>query len=241
MTETVKNGDFVEIEYTGLLKEDGFVFDTTNESLAKKEGIFDPKMTYGPVAICIGQGQILKGLDSSLEGLPIGTETEVELEPEKAFGKKDAKLLQLVPTSIFKKEGIRPAPGLQVQIDGAMGTIRTVSGGRTVVDFNHPFSGKEVIYKVKIIRKLTDEKEKVKSLIHLSLNQLPEAIGVNITGEKCTVTLKKDFNKELLDFLKQRIKKTMPEIKEVEFETEGKVKINKENSEKKEVAKKPAE
>lgn len=224
MTETVKNGDFVELEYTGLLKEGNLVFDTTNEQLAKKEDIFDPKMTYGSIAICIGQGQILKGLDSNLEGLPIGAEKDVELKPEEAFGKKNAKLLQLVPTQVFKKQNINPAPGLQVQADGAMGVIRTVSGGRTIVDFNHPFAGKEVIYKVKILRKLTDDKEKIKSLIHLSLNQKPEAIGVSLTEGKCAITLKKEFNKELLDFLKERIKATMSAIKEVEFETEGKIK-----------------
>ena len=91
MPETVKKDDFVELEYTGVLKDLNAVFDTTSEETAKKEGIHDPKMTYGPVSICIGQGQILQGLDSSLEGLEVGKEHELTLPPEKAFGKKDGK------------------------------------------------------------------------------------------------------------------------------------------------------
>ena len=221
MTNTIKKGDFVELDYTGVLKEDNVVFDSTSESESKKEDIFDPKMTYGPVAICVGEAQILKGLDDALEGKEIGQDLVLDLAPEHAFGKKDGKLLKLIPISIFKKAGIKATTGLQVNIDGTIGTIRSVSGGRTVVDFNHPFAGKEVLYKVKVHRQITDDKEKVQTLLHLSLNQKMDAIDVNVTGDKCTVNLKKEFNKELLDFLKERIVNAMQNIKEVEFKTEG--------------------
>ncbi len=217
MSETVKKGDFIELDYTGSLKEDKIVFDSTVESVAKKEDIFDPKMAYGPVAICVGQAQILKGLDDALEGVAVGEEKDLVLNAEQAFGKKDAKLLKLVPTNVFKKQGIQPVTGLQVNIDGTIGMIRSVSGGRTVVDFNHPFSGKEVVYKVKVIRKINDDKEKVKTLLHLTLNQKMDAINVVINEGKCLVTLKKEFQKEMLDFLAERVKKAMPEIKEVVF------------------------
>jgi FKBP-type peptidyl-prolyl cis-trans isomerase 2 len=219
MPETVKQGDFVELDYTGVLKELGAVFDTTSEATAKKEGIHDPKMTYGPVSICIGEGQILQGLDASLEGLEIGTEKEITLPPDQAFGKKDGKLMKLVPTGAFKKQGVNPVPGLQVNIDGAIGTIRTVTGGRTVVDFNHPFAGKEVIYKVNIKRIITDQKEKVMALVELALNQKKDSIDIDIKEGKATITVKKDFPEQLLTILKQRTTKLLPEIKEVEFKT----------------------
>ena len=219
MSETVKNGDFVEIEYVGKLKEPEVVFDTNIEEIAKKENIFDDKMTYGPIAICIGQGQILKGLDASLEGLEIGKEHELLLPPEKAFGHKDGKLMKLVPTMTFKKQGIAPVVGLQVNIDGAVGTIRTVTGGRTVVDFNHPFAGKEVIYRVNIKRKLTDQKEKVMALVELALNQKKDSIVIDIKEGKATISVQKEFPDELLDMLKQRITTIMADIKEVEFKT----------------------
>lgn len=219
MTENIQKGDFIELDYTGTLKDAEIVFDTTIEAVARKEGIHDPKMTYGTVSICVGQGQILAGLDSNLEGLEIGEEHTINLPPEDAFGKKDGKLMKLVPTSAFKKQGINPVVGLQVNIDNAIGTIRTVTGGRTVVDFNHPFAGKEVVYKVNIRKKLTDDKDKVLALVELALNQKKNSIGVEIKDNKATVDIKQDFPDELFKILKERITKLLPNIKDVEFKT----------------------
>ncbi|MFC1741540.1 FKBP-type peptidyl-prolyl cis-trans isomerase [Nanoarchaeota archaeon] len=222
MAETIKNNDFVELDYTGMLKEGNLVFDTSSEAVARKEGLYDQKMTYGTVSICVGQGQILKGLDANLEGLEVGKEHEITLPPEQAFGKKDGKLMKLVPTSIFKKQGINPVVGLQVNIDGAIGTLRTVTGGRTVVDFNHPFANKEIVYKVNLKRLITDEKEKVLALVELALNQKKSALTVEIKERKATIEVKQEFPDELLNLVKERITNVLPNIKDVEFKTEKK-------------------
>jgi FKBP-type peptidyl-prolyl cis-trans isomerase 2 len=220
MAETVKKDDFVELDYTGVLKDAGVVFDTTVADVAKKEGIFDPKMSYGPVSICIGQGQILPGLDSSLEGLEIGREKELLLPPERAFGRKDGKLMKLVPTSVFRKQNINPMPGLQLNIDGAVGTVRTVTGGRTIVDFNHPFAGREVIYKVTIRRKLTDDKDKVRALVELALNQKKDAVKIDIVAGKAQIEVKQEFPEELLKIVKERITALLPQVNDVEFKVD---------------------
>jgi FKBP-type peptidyl-prolyl cis-trans isomerase 2 len=212
MPETLKNGDFVELDYTGILKDGNITFDTTIEETARKEDLFDPKMVYAPISICIGQGQILQGLDANLEGLEIGKEHEITLSPEDAFGKKDGKLMKLVPTSTFKKQNITPVTGLQVNIDGTIGTIRTVTGGRTVVDFNHPFAGKEIIYKVNLKRIITDTKEKVMALVELALNQKKDAISIDVKESKATITIKKDFPEEFLNLIKERITTLLTEI-----------------------------
>ena len=123
---------------------------------------------------------------------------------------------------LFKKQNINPVVGLQVNIDGAVGTIRTVTGGRTVVDFNHPFAGREIIYRVNIRKKITDDKDKVMALIELALNQKREAITIDIKGGMATITLKKEFPDQLLDTLKKRITDIMSSIREVEFKTPGK-------------------
>lgn len=219
MTETIKEGDFIELDYVGALKGAGLVFDTSIEAEAKKNDIFDSTSTYTPIAICIGQGQILPGLDAALIGLEIGKEHELSLPPDAAFGRKDGKLMKLVPTSVFKKQGINPGVGLQVNIDGAIGTIRTVTGGRTIVDFNHPFAGKDILYKVVIKKKITDEKEKILALIELALNQKREAIKIDINESKAIIELKSEFPEALLKTLKERITTILSSIKEVEFRT----------------------
>ena len=35
---------------------------------------------------------------------------------------------------------------MQLDIDGRRATVRSVNGGRVILDYNHPFSGKEVHY-----------------------------------------------------------------------------------------------
>lgn len=145
----IKKGDKVKITYTGIIKEDNRIFDTTDEETAKKEDIHMQDAKYGPVTIEIGKGEVLKGLEDELIGKETGKEYTIELSPEKAFGKKTMQLLQRIPMSAFKKQGIMPQPGMTVNIDNVMGTVKIVSGGRIIVDFNHPLANKEVIYKVK--------------------------------------------------------------------------------------------
>ena len=217
MTETVKEGDFVEIDYVGIINDGNIVFDTTKESVAKENELFDPNMTYGTISICIGQGQILGGLDKNVEGLEIGKEHVVTLSAEQAFGKKDGKLMKLIPSSVFKKQNINPYPGLQINVDGMMGIIRNVSGGRIVVDFNHPLASKELKYKIDIKRKITDDKEKISSLVVLALNQTDDAIEIDITDKKAIIKVKKKVEDELINFLKERIIKLVESIDDVEF------------------------
>jgi len=214
--ETIKKHDFIEIEYTGKIKDENIVFDTTDEEVSKKNNLHS-HADYGPVVICVGQQQLLKGLDKSIEGKEIGEEYEVEIKPEDAFGNKNAKLIQLVPTSKFKQQNIQPMPGMQMNIDGMVGTIKTVSGGRTLVDFNHPLSGKELTYKIKINRKVMDDKEKLKGYLKLSLGT--KDIEAEITNNNAKITLKKEIPTEAEETLKKKIIEVIPAIKNVEFST----------------------
>ena len=70
--DLIKKGDFVEIEYTGKIKESGELFDTTDEQLAKDHDLFSEKMNYGAVVIKVGLNQVIKGLDSVLEDRAYG-------------------------------------------------------------------------------------------------------------------------------------------------------------------------
>ena len=107
---------------------------------------------------------------------------------EDAFGRKDTKLIQLIPTSKFRQQNIQPFPGLQLNIDGMFGTVKTVSGGRCLVDFNHPLSGKDLVYEVKLTRIVHDSKEKLAALLKIYLHaENPE---VEVSGDTANITLK---------------------------------------------------
>ena len=200
----VKTGDFIELDYTAKIKnKDNMVFDTTIEADAKKHGIHSPKMTYKPLIIKVGQGQLVKGLDEFVVDKELGTYT-VELEPEQAFGKKNAKLLRLISIKEFHKNQIQPVPGLEVDLDGYRGVVKTVSGGRVMVDFNHPLSSQDIIYDITIKGIIDDPKLKVETA--LELFKIPFDNVVNVDG-KVLVTFKakipEEVSKPIIDELKK--------------------------------------
>ncbi|MBW2999434.1 FKBP-type peptidyl-prolyl cis-trans isomerase [Candidatus Woesearchaeota archaeon] len=204
----LKKGDFIEVEYTGTIKDSGIVFDTTDEKLAKESGIHSPQMTYGPIIVCLGEGHLISGLDEQMTGKETGQEYTIELGPDQAFGRKDAKLIQLISTSKFTKQNINPVPGLQVNVDGAMGIIRRVSGGRTLVDFNHPLSGQDIVYKIKVNKIVEDKAEQVKSLIQLQLGI--KEVEVKVENDIAEVKLKKET--PMPEQLKEKLKENIMQL-----------------------------
>src|SRR3989344_9383892 len=161
---TVKKHDFVEIEYTGRTSESNTIFDTTEEKTAKESNAYDEHTDYGPAVICVGENHLPKALEDQLIGKETGKDYRIEISHEDAFGKKDAKLIRMIPLSKFRQQKIQPFPGLQLNIDGMFGIVRTVSSGRCLVDFNHPLAGKDLAYEVKVKKIVEDNGEKLKSL-----------------------------------------------------------------------------
>jgi len=211
----IKKLDFIEIEYTGRTKDEDMIFDTTDEKIAKENDIFNPKMKYGSMIICVSEGQVINGLDKQLEGKEVGKDYIIEVQAEDAFGKKDAKNFHLINTSKFKKQNITPMPGMQVNVDDMMGTVKTVSGGRTMVDFNHPLASKVIIYNVKIIKLITDDKVKAQNYLSIMFGE--KNIDVDINEDTLVVKTKIDFPREVADKLAENIKKAIPSIKKTEF------------------------
>lgn len=155
-----QKGDFVEIEFTGRIK-DGEIFDSNiKEDLIKTDLKIDPK----PFVICLGQGMFLRAIDDFLVGKELG-EYQIELTPEKAFGSRNSNLIHTVPIKVFKDQNLNPIPGAVFNFDNMMGKILTVSGGRVMVDFNGPLAGKIVIYKINVRKKITDLNEKIKAFV----------------------------------------------------------------------------
>ena len=216
---SVKKGDFIEVEYTGTVKEDNIIFDTTDEKVAKDSGMHNTKGEYGPIVICVGEGQLIKGLDEDIIGKEIGKEYSVDVPPEKAFGKKNPKLLKLVSTSVFTKQNIVPQVGLHVNVDNNFGIIRTVTGGRTIVDFNHPLSSKDVSYKYKIIKEVKDDAEKVRSLLSIILNIKKDKINVTVKEGKAEIKMLKLPDIIATEFIK-KIKELIPSINDIKFVAE---------------------
>jgi len=214
----IKKGDFIEIEYIGRIKETNKIFDLTDKNLAKKENIYNPKASYKPLIICIGNHDIVSGLEDFLIGKK-PSKYKIELKPEQAFGKKDPKLIKIISINKFNQQKIKPFPGLQVNIDGLTGLIRVVSGGRVIVDFNYPLAGKNIIYEIKVNRIIKRDEEKLKGFAKLHLS-------AEASLENNIAKIKKKLPKELEEEFSKKIKRLIPLIKKVKFVLDSKSKEN---------------
>jgi FKBP-type peptidyl-prolyl cis-trans isomerase 2 len=203
----VQKGEFIQMHFTGKLR-DGTIFDSTHPDISKQIG----SKRAGPVTICVGEHMLIPGLDEALEGK--NGKFSVTIAPDKAFGTKDPKLLKIIPTRQLLQQQIRPYPGLQLNVDGEYGIVRTVSPGRTVVDFNHPLASQEVTYDVEILGKIEDAKSQVKAIIDpIGLPYL----DVEVEGTKATIKVPQMYPQPILTALDERIMK-LTSIKTVSFE-----------------------
>lgn len=182
----LQEGDFVRIRYTGRIGGD--VFDTTDEEIAKEEDVYNQMAEYGPVTIRLGSRHILAGLEEELIGKEVGTEGEVEIPPEKAFGEHDENEVMSFPVTQFRE---KPEPGMRVSIEGREGMVISVIGRRAVVDFNHPLAGKSVHYTYSIVEKVEDQAEQIRGLIRIFARR--SDIDIRITDGTVELELPHDI------------------------------------------------
>jgi len=160
-----KPGDFLLLNYTLKVKEDGKTVDTTYDTVAKTAHIHHDDHPYGPKFVILGEGWIPKGLEERLLEMDAGTPATIELPPDKGYGARDPAKMRLVPLRKFREQNIDPAPGRQVELDGRPAVVRAVGAGRVQVDYNHPLAGRTLIYDVSIEKVLSDDNEKVLNII----------------------------------------------------------------------------
>ncbi len=174
MKMPLNKGDFILVEYTVKVKETGQIIETTNAEEAKKAKIYDESRTYEPLLIILGEGRVIPGFEEHLLSSEVGEEKEVEIPPEKAYGTRDPSKVRIVPLRELRKhvDVSSLVPGAIVNINGVPAVIRSITGGRVVVDFNHPLAGKTLIYRFKIVKKIDNEEEKVKYLLHRQLKNI---------------------------------------------------------------------
>lgn len=157
-------GDIIKLEFTGKEKETGQVFDTSSEAKAKESGIFNEKIKYSPLIFVAGEKEVLPALEEELLKMKLGEHKELTFTAEKAFGERNADFIRVVPLQEFRNRNINPFPGLVVELNNLTGRVQSISGGRVRVDFNHPLAGKSVVYDVKVLGVVSDNKEKTELL-----------------------------------------------------------------------------
>jgi len=219
----IEKGDFIFIDYVAKVKETGEVFDTTMEEVAKKERLYKEGEIYESRLMVVGEGWMLKALEESLPNFDLKKTASIEIPPEKAFGPRDPEKVRLVPLRRLTTRGITPQPGMRIELDGKLATVRTMGSGRVQLDFNPPLAGKTLVYDVTVQKKLETKVEKITALIHRRVPAV-EVEKFNLTVSKKGVIInvpEEAFYLEGLQLAKRGvatdIQKFFPETTTVKF------------------------
>ena len=108
-----------------------------------------------PVSFIYGkETNLLPIVEKSLIGKEKGNELTIEVSPELGFGNIDKNLIFIDSTNNVPKEYSKI--GMQIDFENDKGLKRkfrvtNIDKDKITFDGNHPFSGKTLIYKIKVI------------------------------------------------------------------------------------------
>lgn len=102
------NNDTVEVDYT-VRVENGSVFDTSLEQVAREAGIYKSAIRYQPLRFTLGSGDMIAGFEEAVAGMRVGEEKNVIVPPEKAYGEHQATLLSAMPR-IYAQPRVEEVP-----------------------------------------------------------------------------------------------------------------------------------
>jgi peptidylprolyl isomerase len=135
-----KQGDTVRLHYTGRLT-DGTPFDSSRDG--------------EPIQIQLGAGELIRGLESQIEGMEEGTAATVTVRAADAYGERSAARVHSVPLSRIP-EGMELDLGQRVSAKTSDGEqlsllVTKIGAENVTLDANHPLAGKDLVYDVELL------------------------------------------------------------------------------------------
>ena len=139
MTEAIKNGDTISVNYTGKF-ETGEVFDTSEGKT--------------PLKFTTGQGQLIKGFNAAVIGMNVGDKKTVTILPEDGYGERNEEMVVDMPKSNLP-EDIKVEVGMTLQLADQAGnpvpaTVHKIYEDIIKMDVNHPLAGQTLIFDIEI-------------------------------------------------------------------------------------------
>lgn len=136
-----KNGDKVEVNYTGKLT-DGTVFDSS--------------VAGEPIKFTIGSGEVIPGFDKAVVGMKVGEKKTVFIPVDEAYGAVRPELIGEIPRSKLPSDVV-PEVGGMLQATAKDGSqvifrITSVSDNTVTVDANNPLAGKDITFEIELVK-----------------------------------------------------------------------------------------
>jgi len=137
---TAKQGDTVQIHYTGKL-DDGTVFDSS-------EG-------REPLSFTLGEGQVISGFEEATIGMEVGETKEARIDVDAAYGARREDLLLEVPREQLPDE-LEVDVGTPLQLQQPDGravpvTVAKLDEEQVTLDANHPLAGQPLTFELTLV------------------------------------------------------------------------------------------
>lgn len=134
-------GDVVRVHYTGTLVEDGSVFDSSRER--------------DPLEFTIGEGQLLPGFESAVDGLEPGQSTTVQIPAAEGYGEHHADRVVEVQRSELP-DNLDPQVGQQYHVKGEgqqslVVWVTALTETSVTLDGNHPLARKDLSFEIELV------------------------------------------------------------------------------------------
>lgn len=138
--QKAKNGDVVRVHYTGKLND---------------EQVFDSSEGKNPLEFTIGQNQVLKKFEDSVEGLAVGEKTKILIPAMEAYGTRQENLIVKLPKERLP-ETLKPEIGMRLQTQTADGGVMVVKiieiGDKDItIDANHELADQDLHFDIELV------------------------------------------------------------------------------------------
>lgn len=135
-----KSGDTVRVHYTGTL-EDGTQFDSSRGR--------------EPLELTLGDGGVISGFATAVEGMAVGGTKTVTIPAEEAYGPRRDHLTQEIPRNAIPDQ-IELAKGMVLQAQGPDGQslsfkVVDFDDEKVRIDGNHPLAGRDLTFELELV------------------------------------------------------------------------------------------
>ncbi len=133
-------GNKVKVHYTGKLN-DGTVFDSSENR--------------EPLEFVLGDGNMIQGFDSAVQGMELGSNKSVVIPSTEAYGEKREDMMVDIPIDQVPAD-IKPEVGMDLSIQNQNGQpmpvkVVHVDEQKITLDANHPLAGQDLNFDIKLV------------------------------------------------------------------------------------------
>jgi FKBP-type peptidyl-prolyl cis-trans isomerase SlyD len=115
--------------------------------------VIDTSRGGEPMPFLEGSGQIIDGLEEPLLQMAAGEKRTVVVPPERAYGVREAELVQKVPKANLPVDDLKVGDQFQTGPDrqAPVVTVVAIEGDEVLLDANHPLAGQELHFEVELV------------------------------------------------------------------------------------------